>query len=185
MSCEWVLWETCQRVGDVSLFVVARICQCVPFVLGFIFQRYLSWIKLTKFQLRWVSVKSFNFPTKSKHSKHVLQELDIIYRIPHAVPISAHHKWNFDDLLEKMWDYLSLTRMYSTRSLLRIWLNFHLLSFVAVTRNPRVNFQTTQLPSSWQRQGEERLSHFVTHYTKESWENSNSKWARLGGSMPQ
>ena len=42
-----------------------------------------------------------------------VQELDIIYRIPHAVPISAHHKWNFDDLLEKMWEYLDLVRMYA------------------------------------------------------------------------
>lgn len=41
-----------------------------------------------------------------------IEELDIIYRIPHAVPISAHHKWNFDDLLEKMWEYLNLVRMY-------------------------------------------------------------------------
>lgn len=40
-----------------------------------------------------------------------LQELDIIYRIPHCVPISAHHKWNFDDLLEKMWNYLLLVRL--------------------------------------------------------------------------
>jgi len=40
-----------------------------------------------------------------------VEELDIIYKIPHAVPISAHHKWNFDDLLEKMWDYLNLVRM--------------------------------------------------------------------------
>ena len=39
------------------------------------------------------------------------QELDIIYRIPHCVPISAHHKWNFDDLLERMWAYLNLVRM--------------------------------------------------------------------------
>ncbi|KAI6657386.1 Developmentally-regulated GTP-binding protein 1-like [Oopsacas minuta] len=42
-----------------------------------------------------------------------IQELDIIYKIPHAVPISAHHKWNFDDLLEKMWDYLNLVRIYT------------------------------------------------------------------------
>lgn len=41
-----------------------------------------------------------------------IEELDIIYKIPHAVPISAHHKWNFDDLLEKMWEYLNLTRMF-------------------------------------------------------------------------
>lgn len=40
-----------------------------------------------------------------------IEELDVIYKIPHCVPISAHHKWNFDDLLEKMWDYLQLVRM--------------------------------------------------------------------------
>ena len=42
-----------------------------------------------------------------------IQELDIIYKIPHCVPISAHHKWNFDDLLEKIWDYLALVRIYT------------------------------------------------------------------------
>lgn len=42
-----------------------------------------------------------------------IEELDIIYKIPHAVPISAHHKWNFDDLLEKMWQYLDLVRIYT------------------------------------------------------------------------
>ena len=40
-----------------------------------------------------------------------VQELDLISKIPHAVAISAHHKWNFDDLLEKMWEYLDLIRM--------------------------------------------------------------------------
>jgi len=42
-----------------------------------------------------------------------IEELDIIYKIPHCVPISAHHKWNFDDLLEKMWEYLHLVRIYT------------------------------------------------------------------------
>lgn len=42
-----------------------------------------------------------------------IEELDIIYRIPHCVPISAHHKWNFDDLLEMTWDYLKLIRIYT------------------------------------------------------------------------
>ena len=42
-----------------------------------------------------------------------VEELDIIYKVPHCVPISAHHKWNFDDLLEKMWDYLQLLRLYT------------------------------------------------------------------------
>uniref|UniRef100_UPI00358FA441 developmentally-regulated GTP-binding protein 1 n=1 Tax=Myxine glutinosa TaxID=7769 RepID=UPI00358FA441 len=42
-----------------------------------------------------------------------VEELDLIYRIAHCVPISAHHRWNFDDLLEKMWDYLQLVRIYT------------------------------------------------------------------------
>ncbi|KAG9335725.1 hypothetical protein JZ751_004261 [Albula glossodonta] len=40
-----------------------------------------------------------------------IEELDIIYKVPHCVPISAHHRWNFDDLLEKIWDYLQLVRI--------------------------------------------------------------------------
>lgn len=42
-----------------------------------------------------------------------IEELDIIYKIPHTVPISAHHKWNFDDLLELSWEYLKLLRIYT------------------------------------------------------------------------
>ncbi|KAJ3218718.1 GTP-binding protein [Clydaea vesicula] len=42
-----------------------------------------------------------------------IEELDIIYKIPHSIPISAHHEWNFDDLLEKMWEYLDLIRIYT------------------------------------------------------------------------
>lgn len=42
-----------------------------------------------------------------------IEELDILYRIPHCVPISAHHEWNLDDLLEKIWTYLDLIRIYT------------------------------------------------------------------------
>ncbi|KAF7488690.1 Developmentally-regulated GTP-binding protein 1 [Sarcoptes scabiei] len=42
-----------------------------------------------------------------------IEELEIIYKVPHCVPISAHHKWNFDDLLHKTWDYLKLIRIYT------------------------------------------------------------------------
>eukprot|EP01135_Chromosphaera_perkinsii_P000195 Nk52_evm1s46 gene=Nk52_evmTU1s46 len=42
-----------------------------------------------------------------------IEELDIIYKIPMCCPISAHHQWNFDFLLEKMWDALHLTRIYT------------------------------------------------------------------------
>ncbi len=51
------------------------------------------------------------FITSSSIDQISVEELDIIYRIPHCVPISAHHKWNFDDLLEKIWEYLALVRM--------------------------------------------------------------------------
>jgi ribosome-interacting GTPase 1 len=42
-----------------------------------------------------------------------IEELDLIYRIPHAVPISAHHEWNFDELLEMTWNELKLVRIYT------------------------------------------------------------------------
>ncbi|KAJ1728542.1 GTP-binding protein rbg1 [Coemansia biformis] len=42
-----------------------------------------------------------------------IEELDLVYKIPHAVPVSAHHEWNFDELLDKMWEYLNLVRIYT------------------------------------------------------------------------
>ena len=43
----------------------------------------------------------------------VLQELDLVARMPHYVPISAKDEWNFDELMEKIWDYLDLIRIYT------------------------------------------------------------------------
>lgn len=42
-----------------------------------------------------------------------IEELDLIYRIPNACPISAEHGWNIDELLEQMWDKLNLRRIYT------------------------------------------------------------------------
>jgi small GTP-binding protein len=42
-----------------------------------------------------------------------IEELDLIYKVPHAVPVSAHHEWNFDELLDKSWEYLNLVRIYT------------------------------------------------------------------------
>eukprot|EP01017_Pseudomicrothorax_dubius_P020072 TRINITY_DN22034_c0_g1_i1.p1 TRINITY_DN22034_c0_g1~~TRINITY_DN22034_c0_g1_i1.p1 ORF type:complete len:369 (+),score=102.72 TRINITY_DN22034_c0_g1_i1:145-1251(+) len=42
-----------------------------------------------------------------------MEELDIIDKFPHYVPISGNLEWNFDELLEKMWDYLDLIRVYT------------------------------------------------------------------------
>jgi small GTP-binding protein len=42
-----------------------------------------------------------------------IEELDLIYRIEHCVPISAKEGWNYDELLDTMWRYLDLVRIYT------------------------------------------------------------------------
>lgn len=42
-----------------------------------------------------------------------IEELDIVYRIPHAVPICANHGWNFETFLKRAWGYLDLIRVYA------------------------------------------------------------------------
>ncbi len=42
-----------------------------------------------------------------------IEELDLLYRIPNAVPISSEHGWNIDELLEMMWEKLNLRRIYT------------------------------------------------------------------------
>ena len=42
-----------------------------------------------------------------------IEELDLLYRIPNACPISAEHGWNVDELLELMWEKLNLRRVYT------------------------------------------------------------------------
>jgi ribosome-interacting GTPase 1 len=42
-----------------------------------------------------------------------IEELDLLYRIPNACPISSEHGWNIDELLEMMWDKLNLRRIYT------------------------------------------------------------------------
>jgi small GTP-binding protein len=42
-----------------------------------------------------------------------IEELDLLYRIPNACPISSEHGWNVDELLELMWDKLQLKRVYT------------------------------------------------------------------------
>lgn len=42
-----------------------------------------------------------------------IEELDLLYRIPNAVPISSEHEWNIDELLDMMWEKLCLKRIYT------------------------------------------------------------------------
>jgi len=45
--------------------------------------------------------------------KITIEELDLLATVPHYVPISAAKEWNFDELLEKMWEYLGMLRIYT------------------------------------------------------------------------
>jgi small GTP-binding protein len=42
-----------------------------------------------------------------------IEELNILDRIPHYVPVSAHLEWNLDELIEKIWLYLDMIRVYT------------------------------------------------------------------------
>ena len=42
-----------------------------------------------------------------------MEELELLDKVPHYVPISAHKEWNFDELLAKTWDYCNMARIYT------------------------------------------------------------------------
>ena len=42
-----------------------------------------------------------------------LEELELISRVPHYVPIASAVEWNFDELLESIWSYLNMKRVYT------------------------------------------------------------------------
>ncbi|KAH9117669.1 hypothetical protein LEN26_012526 [Aphanomyces euteiches] len=49
----------------------------------------------------------------NKIDQLTIEELTIIDQLPHNVLISAHHGWNLDELLEKIWDYCNMIRIYT------------------------------------------------------------------------
>ncbi len=49
----------------------------------------------------------------NKIDKICMEELDVICKHQHYVPISAQDEWNFDELLETMWDYCKMIRIYT------------------------------------------------------------------------
>ncbi len=42
-----------------------------------------------------------------------MEELDLLDEVPHYCPISSHYKWNLDGLLDMVFEYLKLTRIYT------------------------------------------------------------------------
>ena len=59
----------------------------------------------------------------NKIAQITIEELDLLDQIPNYVLISAHLKWNLDELLEKIWDKLDLMRIYTKPKgqVLRLW----------------------------------------------------------------
>ncbi|CAM9003828.1 unnamed protein product, partial [Rhodiola kirilowii] len=49
----------------------------------------------------------------NKIDQITVEELEILDKLPHYCPISAHLEWNLDGLLEMIWEYLNLTRIYT------------------------------------------------------------------------
>ena len=49
----------------------------------------------------------------NKIDKITIEELDLLDQIPNYVLVSAHLKWNLDELLERIWDKLDLMRIYT------------------------------------------------------------------------
>ena len=42
-----------------------------------------------------------------------MEELDLLDQVPHYVPISAKDQWNLDELLETIWEYCKMIRIYT------------------------------------------------------------------------
>jgi small GTP-binding protein len=42
-----------------------------------------------------------------------LEELELLAQVPHYCPIASRHGWGFDDLLEMIWKYLNMIRVYT------------------------------------------------------------------------
>ena len=49
----------------------------------------------------------------NKIDQITIEELDILNKLPNCVPISAHHEWNLDGLLERIWERLDLIRIFT------------------------------------------------------------------------
>jgi len=49
----------------------------------------------------------------NKIDQITVEELDILFKMPNTVPCSGFHKWNLNELLERIWERLDLIRIYT------------------------------------------------------------------------
>ena len=42
-----------------------------------------------------------------------MEELNVIDKLPHYCPVCAYHEWNLDGLVDMIWDYIDVLRIYT------------------------------------------------------------------------
>lgn len=49
----------------------------------------------------------------NKIDQITLEELNVISKLPHYCPVCAYQEWNLDGLVDMIWEYLDLIRVYT------------------------------------------------------------------------
>lgn len=49
----------------------------------------------------------------NKIDQITLEELNVLTKLPHYCPVCAYHEWNLDGLVDMIWEYLDLLRIYT------------------------------------------------------------------------
>ena len=49
----------------------------------------------------------------NKIDQITLEELNVLCKLPHYCPVCAYHEWNLDGLVDMIWEYLDLLRIYT------------------------------------------------------------------------
>lgn len=77
----------------------------------------------------------------NKIDQITLEELNVISKLPHYCPVCAYLEWNLDGLVDMIWDYLDLIRVYTKPKVYSILLKSTLLVPVChLTKHPELRF---------------------------------------------
>ena len=95
----------------------------------------------------------------NKIDQITLEELNVISKLPHYCPVCAYLEWNLDGLVDMIWEYLDLIRVYTKPK----------VSY----KNPTYSFPWTPLPFSaprrctivWDSLRPEQILDRITIYT--------------------
>lgn len=49
----------------------------------------------------------------NKIDQITMEELNVIDKLPHYCPVCAYHEWNLDGLVEMIWEYIDVLRIYT------------------------------------------------------------------------